>query len=32
LGPLRLGGLPVGEARRLSAPEVDALRTAATKE
>jgi 23S rRNA pseudouridine2605 synthase len=32
LGPLRLGGLPVGEARRLSAREVDALRTAATKD
>jgi 23S rRNA pseudouridine2605 synthase len=32
LGPLRLGVLSVGEARRLSAPEVDALRTAATKD
>ena len=31
-GPLALGGLAVGEARRLSAAEVEALRTAATKE
>jgi 23S rRNA pseudouridine2605 synthase len=31
-GPLALGDLGVGEARRLPAPEVDALRTAATKE
>jgi 23S rRNA pseudouridine2605 synthase len=31
-GPLTLGDLGVGEARRLGAEEVDALRTAATKE
>jgi 23S rRNA pseudouridine2605 synthase len=31
-GPLVLGDLGVGEARRLAATEVDALRTAATKE
>jgi 23S rRNA pseudouridine2605 synthase len=31
-GPLRLGGLREGEARRLDAAEVEALRTAATKE
>jgi 23S rRNA pseudouridine2605 synthase len=31
-GPLALGDLGVGEARRLAATEVDALRTAATKE
>jgi 23S rRNA pseudouridine2605 synthase len=31
-GPLRLGALPEGEARRLDAAEVEALRTAATKE
>jgi 23S rRNA pseudouridine2605 synthase len=31
-GPLALGGLAVGQARRLSAAEVEALRTAATKE
>ncbi|MFL5889638.1 MAG: pseudouridine synthase [Solirubrobacteraceae bacterium] len=30
-GPLRLGSLPEGEARRLEAAEVEALRTAATK-
>jgi 23S rRNA pseudouridine2605 synthase len=30
-GPLRLGSLPEGEARRLKAAEVEALRTAATK-
>jgi 23S rRNA pseudouridine2605 synthase len=29
-GPLRLGSLPEGEARRLEAAEVEALRTAAT--
>jgi 23S rRNA pseudouridine2605 synthase len=32
LGPLVLGSLAVGGARRLSAAEVEALRTAATKE
>jgi len=31
-GPLTLGGLAEGEARRLDAAEVEALRTAATKE
>jgi len=31
-GPLGLGGLAVGEARRLGATEVEALRTAATRE
>jgi 23S rRNA pseudouridine2605 synthase len=31
-GPLGLGGLAVGEARRLGAAEVEALRTAATRE
>ena len=31
-GSLRLGGLAVGEARRLGAEEVQALRTAATRE
>jgi 16S rRNA U516 pseudouridylate synthase RsuA-like enzyme len=30
-GPLTLGGLREGEARRLDAAEVEALRTAATK-
>ena len=29
-GPLALGGLGVGRARRLGAEEVEALRTAAT--
>jgi 23S rRNA pseudouridine2605 synthase len=31
-GPLVLGSLAVGAARRLTAPEVEALRTAAAKE
>ena len=31
-GPLTLGGLAVGEARRLGGEEVEALRTAATRE
>jgi 23S rRNA pseudouridine2605 synthase len=31
-GSLRLGGLAAGEARRLRAEEVQALRTAATRE
>ena len=31
-GPLVLGALAVGAARRLTAAEVEALRTAATKE
>jgi len=31
LGPLRLGTLPSGKARRLSKPEVDALRHVAQR-